>query len=366
VKRVGIIKMWALGDIVMATPMLAALRATYPDVRVTWVVDEAHGEILRGHPGIDDLIVLHSGEWRRLLRKGNYPGWLKRSHELRGLMRERNLDAVVNCHPDKWWTAILCAAPARVGLYPSHHMPGTRRWYTHAIAFPRLPVHATRHYLLATQALGCPDASLRLTLGETPDEAEFLATFAGEQEIGPGEPIAVLAPFTTAENKCWEPERFAELADVMAAECGARIVLPHGGRDEAMARRIAEMARTPVVTAKTTLRQYVALLRRASVVVSGDTSAMHIAAALGTPYVALFGPTERAHLAPLHVVDGRGIALAKPLPCAPCHTTRCTNSVFRECMKLHMVADVAAAAGAFLGGAARQKEETYVASQRGG
>jgi ADP-heptose:LPS heptosyltransferase len=364
-KRVGIIKMWALGDIVMATPMLAALRAAHPDVRVTWVVDEAHGEILRGHPDIDDLIVLHSGEWRRLLRKGNYPGWLRRSRELHGMMRDRNLDAVINCHPDKWWTAILCAAPIRVGLYPSHHLPSTWRWYTHAIAYPRPPIHATHHYLLATRALGCPDASLRLTLGETPDEAEFLAEFAREQEIVPGTPVVALAPFTTAENKCWEPERFAELADVLVDEWGARIVLPHGGKDEAAARSIAEMARVPVVTVKTTLRQYIALLCRANVVISGDTSAMHIAAALGTPFVALFGPTERAYLAPLHVVNGQGIALAKPLPCAPCQTTRCTSRVFRHCMKLHTVADVAAAAGVYLDAVERRKGDTYATSERG-
>jgi lipopolysaccharide heptosyltransferase I len=364
-KRVGIIKLWALGDIVMATPMLAALRAAHPDVEITWVVDEAHSEILRGHPGIDDLIVLHSGAWRRLLRRGNYPGWLKRSQELRTVMRERNLDAVINCHPDKWWTAILCAAPVRVGLYPSSHLPGTRRWYTHAIADPRPPIHATRHYLLATQALGCPDTSLRLTLGETPDEAEFLAAFTREYEIAPDVPLVVLAPFTTAENKCWEPERFAELADVLEDEWGARIVLPHSGKDETAARRIAAMARTPMLTARTTLRQYIGLLRRADLVVSGDTSAMHIAAALGTPFVALFGPTERARLAPLYVVDNNGAALAKPLPCAPCHSTRCTNPVFRKCMKLHTVADVAAVAAPYLAAAVHSQRGAYVASERG-
>jgi len=345
--------------------MLAALRAAHPDIQITWVVDEAHGEILRGHPGINDLIVLHTGAWRRLLRKGNYPGWLKRSQELRTMMRERDLDAVINCHPDKWWTALLCVAPVRVGLYPSPRLPGTRRWYTHALADPRPPIHATRHYLLATQALGCPDASLRLTLGETPDEAEFLTAFAREHEITPDAPLAVLAPFTTAENKCWEPERFAQLADILTDEWGTRVVLPHSGKDEAAARRIAARARTPILTARTTLRQYIGLLRRADVVVSGDTSAVHIAAALGAPFVALFGPTERTRLAPLHVVECNGVALAKPLPCAPCHSTRCTNSIFRQCMKLHTVADVAAAAAPYLAAAVRRKVGSYVGSERG-
>lgn len=337
-KRVGIIKLWALGDVVMATPMLAAIRAKYPDCRVTWVVDGAHGEILRGHPGIDDLIIVDMGAWRRLWRKGNYPAWLSRSRELRQRLAAFQWDAVINCHPDKWFTAILCPAPVRVALYPSPTLPAvTPRLYTHSIPDPRPPIHATRHYLQATRFLDCPDASLRLTLGETPDEEIFFQEFT--QEAGDA-PFAALLPFTTAENKCWEPERFAQLADAFVERRGLRSVIPHSPKDEETAKRIvalAKNAQTPPRLVRTNLRQYIALLRRAAVVISGDTSSLHIAAALGTPFVSLFGPTDPTLLAPLHIVGGRGQILLPTVPCAPCNSTKCHNAVFRACMKEHTV-----------------------------
>src|SRR5688500_5642944 len=98
-KRALIVKMWALGDILMATPLIAALRGAHPDIRITWIVDESHGEILQGHPDIDELIVIHSGEWRRMLRNANYFGWLKRTTDFRREMAARNFDIAINCHP---------------------------------------------------------------------------------------------------------------------------------------------------------------------------------------------------------------------------------------------------------------------------
>jgi ADP-heptose:LPS heptosyltransferase len=359
-KRVIIVKMWALGDVLMATPMLASLRATYPDSKVTWVVDESHGEILRGHPGIDDLEIIHSGRWRRLLRKGNVPGWLAESFRLRRLMERYKADAAINCHPEKWWTIFLCPAPVRIGLYPSTSLPGSARFYTHPLPSQTPPLHATRQYLQATQTLGCPDSDLRLTIGETPDEAVFLADFEHQQGIRSGEPFVVLAPFTTAENKCWEPERYAILADYLADRWSARIILTLGPRDEPAARTIAAQAKTPIiVAAKTTLRQYVALLRRADVVVSGDTSSLHIAAALGTPYVTLFGPTDPSHLAPLASQERGGTIVTSSVSCRPCHATRCKNPIFRECLKAISVEEVAHTVGKYIGSRTYKELSVY-------
>lgn len=353
-KRVLIVKMWALGDLLMATPMIAALRAKYPGVHLTWVVDISHGELLRGHPGIDDLVVLDSGRWRRLLRKGNLPGWLRRTAELRRDMAAHRFDAAINCHPEKWWTAALCVAPQRIGLYPSPEPRASARFYTLALGRPQNPpVHDTLHYLQATRALGCPDADLRLTIGETEDETTFLCAFEQQHGMGPETPLVALAPFTTSETKTWDPEAYAEVAARLSRQFpGVRVVLTGGAKDGAAARRIAARSvqtggEPPMIAEGTNLRQYVALLRRASLVISGDTSALHIAAALGTPYVTLFGPTEPALLAPLRA---SGHVLRNPPACAPCWSNHCRNSIFRECMKRITPDDVLSAAAPYLDG----------------
>lgn len=338
-KRALIVKMWALGDILMATPLIAALRGTYPDIRITWVVDEAHGEILRGHPDIDDLVVIHSGEWRRMLRNVNLFGWLKRSSEIRREMAEQNFDIAINCHPDKWWTVIPCVAPVRVGLYPDRKQRWSRRFYTHVIQRPK-DIHNTDHYLMATQALGIPDASKRMTMGETPDEKPFLTDLFARHHLSQDRPVVVIAPFSTGENRNWEPERYAAIANWLQTERNAQVLLTYSPRDSEKAKAITEQCRTPIVCAEgTSLRQYVALLRRADIALCVDSSAMHLAAALGTPYIALFGATPVHERAPL-VGKGLPIAHIEGLTCAPCDQSHCSNPVFRACMKRITVEDV--------------------------
>ncbi len=270
-------------------------------------------------------------------------------------MRRRRFDAAINCHPEKWWMRILTVAPVRVGLFAAARLPLTRKLYTHPVAeLAPGAQHNTDRYLQAAKALGCPVSDKTMTIGKTPDEAPFWAAFQEEHGIPSGVPVVVLAPFSTSENRVWETDRLAALADWLAAERGAWVILAAGPKDGPKASEIAALTKSAplIVAAGTTLRQYVALLRAADLVICGDSSPMHIAAALGTPYVALFGPTPIAERAPL---AGLGLALAKPLPCAPCDQNFCRNAVFRECLKLITVADVRSAVSQLLP-AAREKE----------
>lgn len=342
-KRILIIKLWALGDIVMATPMLASLRARYPDIHITWVIDINHADLLTNHPGINKLVVLDTGKWRRLLRQGRIFAWLAHSYALYQEMARHDFGAVINCHPEKWWSMLLCAAPIRVGLYPSDSLPVLRRFYTKAVRRPRKPaIHNTDHYLLATQALGCSSSDKAMTLGETPDESLFLASLRETGGFIGDRPLVILAPFSTGENRVWESDRLIGLADWLNDTYQAEIIMPVRKADMEGAFKIIVLAKRQNITLipDTTLRQYIALIRAADLVISGDSSPMHIAAALHTPFIALFGPTPISERAPL---AGKGLALAKPLHCAPCDQSYCGNAVFRECMKLITIADVQAA-----------------------
>jgi heptosyltransferase-1 len=338
-KKVLIIKMWALGDILMATPMISALNTTYPGVKVSWLVDIEHAELLANHPGIDELIVIDSGKWRRLYRKGNLLAWIKRTYELNAQIKGRGFDAVINCLPEKWWSIFLCGAPNRVALYPFAKFNFMRRFYTTSIGRPRLAgIHTSEHDLMATAALGCGPGDKKMTLGETPEERPFVVRFCAEHGLDHAHPFFILAPFSTAENRSWEPALAAEIADWLAEEYQAQVVLTAGPKEIARAHEIKSLAKSRIDIAEgTTLRQYIGLLRHSDLVVTGDSSPMHIAAALDKPYVALFGPTPSAERKPLM---GNGITIFKPLPCAPCDDSVCSNPVFRQCMKLIGLRDV--------------------------
>ena len=110
-----------------------------------------------------------------------------------------------------------------------------------------------------------------------------------------------------------------------------------GDRDRAQA-VVDKATRSSIVFAEGTgLREYISILRHADLVITGDSSPMHLAAALDVPYVTLFGPTPVDERAPL---DGRGRVLVKPIPCSPCDLPTCSNKIFQECMKLIELADV--------------------------
>ncbi len=356
-KRILIIKLWALGDILMATPLLTALLARWPDAQITWVADTQYAGILQDHPLLHELIAVDTGRWRRLLRQGKLAAWTAEARCLHGEMRRREFDTAINFHPEKWWLRILAAAPVRVGVFASLKPTSIKRLYTLSIAETAGgAAHNTDRYLEIAKALGCPPASKAMTIGETADEAPFWAEFCREHRLNSDRPVVVLAPFATTENRVWESDRLAQIAEWLQEECHASVVLSAGPKESAAARRLAATmhGKPPVIAEGLTLRQYVAVLRGADLIICGDSSPMHIAGALGTPYIALFGPTPISGRAPL---VGSGIALAKPLSCAPCDQSGCRNSVFRECLKLITVADVQAAVLALLPTAVRKEDD---------
>lgn len=348
-KRILIIKMWAIGDILMATPMLNAIRAAEPDAHITWLVDVMHAEVLVNHPLIDEAIALDSGSWRRLRRQGKLIAWVRRTRELNADMKSRRFDAVINCQAQEWWSYFLCAAPIRVGLFAWPKMPARRLLYTHAIPKPRLAgLHNTDHFLQATSALGYSPTSKKMTIGESDDEEPFAADFWRTHGLIEGCLTVALAPFSTASNRSIPLEQASAMADWLADEFGAQIVVTCGQREAEEARALATICKraTVAVAAGTTLRQYIGLLRRSDLVIAGDSSPMHLAAAMDVSYVAIFGPTPADERAPL---EGKGIVLRKPLPCAPCDLPTCTNKVFQQCMKLIELRDVQEAVRSLLG-----------------
>jgi ADP-heptose:LPS heptosyltransferase len=350
VKHVLIIKMGALGDVVMATPMLTALHEAFPGIRVTWMVEEKHAPILQAHPMIDRVIPVNSGRWRRHLRKLRPVPWFRQWRAMMAdVLQGGPVDALICCHPEEVvWAAFGSGVRQRVALFTGTHPRTTRRLYTHAVAPPDgVVTHGTRQYLLATRALGCADAGFALTLGQTADETPFFQRFASEHNLTSESPICLLSPFTTWENKTWEAERWADVAERIVRVYDAQVVITSGSAEAAQARLLVDSVAADVrpsvfLAGNTTIREFVALIRNADVVVGCDSSAMHIAAAVGTPFVTLFGPTDVDEIAPLAAV---GIALRRPVACSPCRAPRCANPEFKACMLQITAEDVTAAVG---------------------
>ena len=354
-KRVLIVKMWALGDVLMATPLLTNLRARFPGVEITWLIDSQHADVLRDHPLIDDLVVFDSGRWRRLLRGGRVLPWLTEGLALHRRMRARRFDASINCHPEKWWTRLLCPATVRVGLYPSPTLTATSRFYTYARPKPH-GLHSTDDYLLGLEALGQSgpfDRRMALEVSE-PSEGHCREFLRGQPGFRVGLPLVVLHPGTSQPSKCWPPENFAAVAASLLPRCNVVITGSANERPlaEAISGLLPEGAEPPLIAAGRvgTIGATAALIRQAAAVVTGDTSALHLASALGTPLVAIYGSTRPGDNAPLF--GPNTLLYDDAVSCAPCYLARCplTGADHLHCQRAVTPSQALAALDVFLKG----------------
>ena len=324
-KRVLIIKFWALGDLLMATPLAAALQAEFPGVEITWLADNLNAELLEGQPEIE-VVRIDSGFWRRKLRKGRVRAWLQEARYWRQELGGRRFDAVINCHPDLWWTAILCAAPVRVGLFHAAKPSVLRLLYTHPLPKPQ-NVHNTDYYLGGAEALGLTRPFNRhMRYQVLPDaQAEATAFLASSAEYDPHLPLIILHPGTSQEPKSWLPENFAAVAAALPPRFN--VVLTGSPKERALTEKIRALlppeTRPPLLAAGRLggTGPFAALIAQAAAVITGDTLALHLASALETPVVGIYGGSRPGDNKPLF--GPQALLYDDAVPCAPCYKERC-------------------------------------------
>ncbi len=358
-RRFLIVKFWALGDVLMATPLAAALRQAYPDCHITWLTHPHSVQVVDANPDVDEVIAwdgdfwkgLLCQRWKKMLHPRRFLGipWLTQALRARRDLRRLRIDTLISMHPDMWPTVVYGTAPTQsIGIFETGVRPGRAprygRLYPTAFKAPQFQPHRTDNYLLPLRALGVDTApSKRTSLGFTAEDARAVDDLLRAHPTPPDGPLVVLAPTTSWPSKNWPGERYAALGDVLTQR-GCRVVFIGAAGEEASLEQIAGlMTHRPLVAAGTLpLRQMAALIARAAVLVGGDSAPMHAAAAVGTPYVALFGPTSAVNYAPL---AGGGRALSHPVPCGPCHRTVCPNTGddYLRCLRLISVGEVVGA-----------------------
>ncbi|HUK83093.1 MAG TPA: glycosyltransferase family 9 protein [Verrucomicrobiae bacterium] len=308
--RILIIKPSSLGDVVHALPTVTRIRKKFPDAHIAWLINTELASLLKNCPVINQRIEFHRLNYSRL------PALLWR------LRRERfdivvDLQGLLRSGMMTWATR----APRRIGL--SDAREGARSFYNEIVSVPR--THAVDRYLLAADHLGCDTGPVEFPLGIAPPFRDRL--------------IAI-NPSARWLTKLWGDGRFTELVRRLPH---ARVVLTGSAGERTRIERIALGCRN--LAGGTDLFELAELYARCCVVIANDSGPMHIAAAVGTPVVAIFGPTDPALTGPYgkqHVVLRSGIA------CSPCLKEHCTHIPRMECMSLVTVDQVLAAAKPFL------------------
>jgi predicted lipopolysaccharide heptosyltransferase III len=326
-QNILVIKLRYIGDVLLATPVLRALRERFPEARLTMAVNRGTEEILKRNPDVNEVLVVERGGLGAQLRF------------VRGL-RRRCFDCVLDL-TDGDRSAILARlirAPIRIGFNDEHRWRGLL--YTLVVPVPE-GFHRVERDLEAVRPLGIIPKSGPLVLHTAPEDEEGASRLLSELGVS-GSRFVMIQPGARYWFKAWPAERFAELADRLADAFGRRVLVGGDEKDRGVAETIRNTARSaPVVLAgRTTLLQYVAIMKRCDLFVGNDNGPMHMAAALEVPVVALFGPSNPREWGP----RGEKVqVLYKGLDCRRCFHPTCERGD-ESCMKQISVEEVFAAA----------------------
>ncbi len=327
-----IVKLSSIGDVVHAMPAVAALRRAFPAARLTWAVERLAAPLLLGAPGLDEVVVLDTRRWRRQWRARDTH---RQIADCLAKLRQSPVDVALDFQGLMKSAAVAWYSRARrrIGFATAalREKPG-RFAYTEQVAVDRRE-HVIQTNLRLASALGAP-------LPETYEfllpslEAEQARVAAQVAAHGVDGAFALLNPGGGWVTKRWPPADFGRLADWLWAEQGLASVVSYGPGEEPLASAIRAAARiAPVVCFSTTLREYLALARQATVFIGGDTGPLHLAAAVGTPIVGLYGPTAAERNGPFSRHDK---VVALDLPCrADCHRRTCQQHI---CMNMSVAA----------------------------
>lgn len=295
-KNILIIKPSSLGDIVLALPALSALRKSFPEARINWLIRPEFAPLLQNHPHLDQVIVFD----RKFLGKAWYNlRALKSLFLLIAQLRRSRFDAVFDLQ-GLLRTALLAwlsGCRNRFGMANAREL--ARIFYNHKVAQPPDAIHLVDFYERIIQSAGAKAADVEFVLPDDPAAEERIASLLAEHRVERNN-YAVFVPGSVHLNKCWPLQNFAYIAKRLNSDFRLSLVAVGTQSDKPITEQLSILTSGLVkdFAGLTGLLELVALLRHARVVVSNDTGPGHIAGALGVPLVLIFGQVNPARLAP--------------------------------------------------------------------
>ncbi len=301
-----------LGDTLLTTPALHALRARFPHAQITALTYRSNVGLLEGNPDLDQLVQINPA--------GAGLEWARAARVLYQLRREQ-FDLVVNLSPLGYVLTMTTGAPAHVGF------PMPRQWWLRSTRDEKfVSGHAIDRYLYAVNRVGAllpAEESARVPrLYLTGKDRKVARSILRNAGVRPGDIVVTMHPGGEGfgGRKQWGLERFVTVARHLIEQYQAKIVLVGGPTDIPLVKLIADQLPTPPVLAagQTSLKQTAALIDASTLFIGNDSCPLHMAAAVGTPAIGIFGPSNIQHFHPVGRPGYRFVAAHRPLPCSPC------------------------------------------------
>lgn len=317
-KEILIIRLSSIGDVIHCTPVAEALKAAWPECKITWLVGEVCADLIKYNPYIDHRLIWSRERFEKHLRAYEFTQAYSMWSHLQTELAAKTYDVVLDIQ-GLFLTGLIARQAKtcrRIGLQDAREL---NPLFMTETAKP-LGKHITERYLGVLSPLGITLVTRNMTLIVPAAAKQFAQSYLREQNVTVQDKLAVFIPGTTWLTKNWPPEHFAAAAKMLAQDC--KIMLCGSKNELSMGQEIAARAGVPVINAigQTNLLEMAALLEQAAVVVAGDTGPLYMAAALGTPTVAIFGPTNPATYTP---PGNQNAFVVSKRDCSFCHKTKC-------------------------------------------
>ena len=334
-KRLLIVRTDKIGDVTLSLPVVSALKRIFPDSSVDMLLSPLTGELVSGHPHVSEIVA----DEEKGIHK-NLSGFLR----LVALLRSRKYHLAVLLHPTFRLALALFLAgiPRRIGSgYRWYQFLFTDKIYEHRRSALK---HEVEYNLNMLYSLGGEVEHVRFNIRVLPEAIRKIDSRLRQSGLKSSERFIILHPGSGGSARDWPAHKFAELGDSLMNELNFGVILT-GNRDEAalVSEVSRRMKQKPLLeTCDLTLKEYIALIQRSHLFVSNSTGPMHIAAAIGTPVIALFPPI--VHCGPRRwgpYGKGHRVIMPRVPPCKRCIRESCQ---YYDCMEGIPVAEVFAAA----------------------
>lgn len=318
-KRILVIKIGAIGDVILAVPSLRAIRNSFPCAFITVLIGAESRHVLKRCPYIDELILYD--------RKGNdegLRGLTKISNTVKRKAFDMSLDFQNNraSHIIAW----LGAIPDRFG-YRNNKFGFLLNHGLRHLKIDAGPVEE-QFRVLKRSGINTIGASKRLEVWPIKEDSLYVENLLKKEWVRENQILVGINIGSSWKTKTWPLKNLARLSDMLAAK-DIRVLITGSKKETSLAEDVIKLTHSKVinVTGKTTLTQLAALIKRCKMFITGDSSPMHIASAMDVNFIALFGPTDpRRHFEP----TSKGIVIQKKVNCGPCYKAECKKPICME------------------------------------
>ena len=334
--KILLLKPSSLGDIIQALPVLRLLKLHYPKSEIFWWIDSALAPLLEGDPDLTGIVRFERRRWKSPLH------WPEMFQSIRWL-RAHHFDLVIDLQSLARSGAFAWLARGKFLTGLDDAREGANGFYDLAVPRKSFHTHAVDWYLSVLPPLGVPVHKNFIWLPERKQIADDVKRkWFSEPSTFNLQPstLVLLQPGARWENKRWPVEHFCSLVTSLEKKFPAARFAVLGGKDDSpLGEKISAVAPEKMLNlcGKTTLPEMIEIIRLGDLLITNDTGPMHVAAALGQPLIALFGPTEPRRTGPYGQLQN---VLRLDLPCSPCLKSDCAFEKKDECLRALMPATV--------------------------